>query len=99
MPHVYFRWTEGDPLMNLFRFLVTGEGEIAPVTREVLREADGVEDADGMDRADPAGPEEVADRAVAAGLTPFSHGDYDPGRRFYVLDPDGIEYEIVSYDG
>ncbi|MGE0658881.1 MAG: VOC family protein [Reyranellaceae bacterium] len=36
-------------------------------------------------------------RVVAAGLQPFSHGDYDPGRRFYFLDPDGIEYEIVSY--
>jgi catechol 2,3-dioxygenase-like lactoylglutathione lyase family enzyme len=34
---------------------------------------------------------------VAAGLTPFSHGDYEPGRRFYFLDPDGIEYEVVSY--
>jgi catechol 2,3-dioxygenase-like lactoylglutathione lyase family enzyme len=30
-------------------------------------------------------------RVVAAGLTPFSHGDYEPGRRFYFLDPDGIE--------
>jgi hypothetical protein len=28
---------------------------------------------------------------------PFSHDDYDPGRRFYFLDPDGIEYEVVSY--
>lgn len=36
-------------------------------------------------------------RVVAAGLRPFSHGDYAPGRRFYFLDPDGIEYEIVSY--
>jgi predicted enzyme related to lactoylglutathione lyase len=36
-------------------------------------------------------------RAVAAGLVPFSHGDYAPGRRFYFLDPDGIEYEVVSY--
>jgi catechol 2,3-dioxygenase-like lactoylglutathione lyase family enzyme len=34
---------------------------------------------------------------IAAGLTPFSHGDYEPGRRFYFLDPDGIEYEVVSY--
>ncbi|MHA7239723.1 APC family permease [Arthrobacter sp. TMS1-12-1] len=40
MPHVYFRWTEGDPVANLFRFLFTGEGEIAPVTREVLRAAE-----------------------------------------------------------
>ncbi|HEX8238413.1 MAG TPA: VOC family protein [Allosphingosinicella sp.] len=36
-------------------------------------------------------------RVVAAGLTPFSHGDYEPGRRFYFFDPDGIEYEVVSY--
>ena len=36
-------------------------------------------------------------RVAAAGLTPFAHGDYDPGRRFYFLDPDGIEYEVVSY--
>ncbi len=36
-------------------------------------------------------------RVVAAGLTPFSHADYEPGRRFYFLDPDGIEYEVVSY--
>jgi catechol 2,3-dioxygenase-like lactoylglutathione lyase family enzyme len=36
-------------------------------------------------------------RVVAAGLRPFSHADYEPGRRFYFLDRDGIEYEIVSY--
>jgi len=36
-------------------------------------------------------------RVEAAGLTPFAHGDYEPGRRFYFLDPDGIEFEIVSY--
>ena len=36
-------------------------------------------------------------RVVAAGLVPFSHDDYEPGRRFYFLDPDGIEYEVVSY--
>lgn len=40
MPHVHFRWTEGNPVANLLRFLAFGEGEIAPVTREVLREAE-----------------------------------------------------------
>lgn len=33
----------------------------------------------------------------AAGLTPFGHDDYDPGKRFYFLDPDNIEFEVVSY--
>ena len=33
----------------------------------------------------------------AAGLQPFAHADYEPGRRFYFLDPDGIEFEVVSY--
>jgi catechol 2,3-dioxygenase-like lactoylglutathione lyase family enzyme len=41
--------------------------------------------------------DEVEKRVVALGLTPFSHGDYAPGRRFYFLDPDGIEFEVVSY--
>ncbi|KPF61001.1 glyoxalase [alpha proteobacterium AAP81b] len=36
-------------------------------------------------------------RVVAAGLTPFNHGDYEPGRRFYFFDHDGIEFEVVSY--
>ena len=34
---------------------------------------------------------------VAAGLAPFNHGDYEPGRRFYFFDWDGIEFEMVSY--
>ena len=36
-------------------------------------------------------------KVIAAGLVPFSHGDYEPGRRFYFLDSDGIEFEVVSY--
>jgi len=39
----------------------------------------------------------VEARVVAAGLKPFGHDSYVPGRRFYFLDADGIEYEVVSY--
>ncbi|HEY4344248.1 MAG TPA: VOC family protein [Parvibaculum sp.] len=34
---------------------------------------------------------------LAAGFAPFNHAAYEPGRRFYFLDHDRIEYEIVSY--
>lgn len=39
----------------------------------------------------------VEERAISLGLVPFNHGDYDPGKRFYLFDGDGIEWEIVSY--
>ena len=34
---------------------------------------------------------------IDAGLQPMNHGDYEPGRRFYFFDWDGIEFELVSY--
>jgi glyoxylase I family protein len=43
--------------------------------------------------------DDVEGRAIALGLHPFSHGDYEPGRRFYLFDADGIEWEMVSYAG
>ncbi|HLN77482.1 MAG TPA: amino acid transporter [Nocardioidaceae bacterium] len=40
VPHVYFEWTEGNPVANFLRFLMFGVGEVAPVTREVVRRAE-----------------------------------------------------------
>lgn len=40
IPEIYFEWTQGNPISNMFKFFFTGLGEIAPVTREVLRESE-----------------------------------------------------------
>ena len=40
----------------------------------------------------------VENRVKAAGYTPHSHADYEPGRRFYFDTSDDIEIEVVSYD-
>lgn len=36
-------------------------------------------------------------RVIEEGYKPQSHADYEPGRRFYFNDDDGIEFEVVSY--
>ncbi|HYN09815.1 MAG TPA: hypothetical protein VES67_20700 [Vicinamibacterales bacterium] len=40
IPHAYFGWTEGNPIVYLFKFLAFGEGDTAPVCREVLRKVE-----------------------------------------------------------
>jgi len=40
LPHVYFGWTEGNPFSYLLRYIAFGEGDTAPVTHEVLRQAE-----------------------------------------------------------
>ena len=40
LPHVYFGWSEGNPLMYLLRYIAFGEGDTAPITREILRQVE-----------------------------------------------------------
>lgn len=39
-PHVYFGWSEGNPIKYMIRYILFGEGDTAPVTREILRQAE-----------------------------------------------------------
>jgi hypothetical protein len=39
-PHLHFQWSEGNPLAHLVRFVLLGQGETPPVTREILRQAE-----------------------------------------------------------
>lgn len=40
VPNIYFEWTEGNPISNMLKYLFVGSGEVAPVTREILRESE-----------------------------------------------------------
>ncbi len=39
----------------------------------------------------------VEAKVKALGFKAHSHADYEPGRRFYFHDSDGVEIEVVSY--
>ncbi|NJM84280.1 MAG: VOC family protein [Tabrizicola sp.] len=36
-------------------------------------------------------------RVKQAGYLPTNHADYEPGKRFYFVEGNGIEIEVVSY--
>ena len=39
-PHIYFEWSEKAPGQNVLRFLLAGEGDIPPLTHEIIRRAE-----------------------------------------------------------
>ncbi|REE95924.1 amino acid transporter [Thermomonospora umbrina] len=40
LPHVYFHWAEGNPVKAMLRYLIFGGGDVPPLTREILRQAE-----------------------------------------------------------
>lgn len=43
VPQAYFHWGERNPLLYLIRYVLSGQGDVAPITREILRQADAEE--------------------------------------------------------
>jgi hypothetical protein len=39
-PHCHFEWSEGNPVANLMRYLILGQGDTPPVVREILRKCE-----------------------------------------------------------
>lgn len=76
----------GDEYLALYRPPNGASGDDFPKGRPLNHIGVEVDDLDATEA-----------RVTAAGLRAFNHGDYHPGRRFYFLDQDGIEYEVVSY--
>lgn len=42
--------------------------------------------------------DQAEQRVITAGYRPEKHADYEPGRRFYFTEENGVEIEVVSYD-
>lgn len=82
-------WTIHVGTAQAYLAIYTNEGRGGPYAKGVPLNHIGIEVDDLA----------AAEAVVAAhGLEPFGHGDYEPGRRFYFFDWDGIEFEVVSYE-
>ena len=44
------------------------------------------------------GLDEIERRVIAAGFKTYFHDDYEPGKRFYFEDKEGLEIEVVCYE-
>ena len=40
VPPAYFHWGERNPLLYLIRYILSGQGDVAPITREILRQTE-----------------------------------------------------------
>jgi len=80
----------------------TDEAYLAIFTPKVVRARDGIH-KDRVGSLNHVGIvvddlDAVEAKIKALGYAPYNHADYEPGRRFYFDDENGIEFEVVSYD-
>ena len=39
-PSVYFNWGEGNPVLHVIKYLLSGHGDVPPLTREIIRRSE-----------------------------------------------------------
>ncbi len=79
----------GDTYLALYSPKPALEGQSPPYTHSGAMNHIGIV-VDDLDA--------VEETVKALGYVPHNHADYEPGKRFYFDGPDGVEYEMVSYD-
>ena len=42
--------------------------------------------------------EKARETLAKRGISPHNEPEYEPGRRFYFFDPNGVEVELIDYD-
>ena len=87
-PSLLGGWTIHVGSEDAYLAIYTNEGRGGPYAKGAPLNHIGIE-VDDLAAAETV----IADH----GLKAFNHGDYEPGRRFYFFDWDGIEFEVVSY--